>query len=315
MVAIVGSGLAGLLAANLLSHRDPYVYERQFKLPNNHSAVLRFRTSLIGDALNIPFKEVTLIKSSAPWKNPVADALAYSHKNTGTFSSDRSIIKGDVSDKRWIAPPNLIGLMAARLLPHRIYFNYTYNFQEPSSKDPNNPTPIVSTIPMPILMQELEYPHLDKVDFRYSNGFNIKAKIKGCNAYVSLLVPHPDIPFSRVSITGDEIIIETHSQQEEEFPNTFAEMNMSVAIDLLGIDHKRITDITAHRQRYSKINKIDEDIRKDFIFWATDNFGIFSLGRFATWRPGLLLDDLVKDIRLIDKWMSKMDRYSIAMAR
>ncbi len=37
------------------------------------------------------------------------------------------------------------------------------------------------------------------------------------------------------------------------------------------------------------------------MMWATDNFNIYSLGRFATWRPGLLLDDLVNDIRVIQK--------------
>ena len=64
-----------------------------------------------------------------------------------------------------------------------------------------------------------------------------------------------------------------------------------------------------------ELSRIDEELRKDFIYWATDKHNIFSLGRFATWRPGLLLDDLVKDIRLIDKWIDRGDRYALARVR
>jgi hypothetical protein len=33
--------------------------------------------------------------------------------------------------------------------------------------------------------------------------------------------------------------------------------------------------------------------------WATEKFNIYSLGRFATWKPGLLLDDIVGDVNVI----------------
>ncbi|NDG64822.1 MAG: hypothetical protein EBY29_15370, partial [Planctomycetes bacterium] len=54
-------------------------------------------------------------------------------------------------------------------------------------------------------------------------------------------------------------------------------------------------------QPYSKILPIDEGERRKFIVWATDQHGIYSLGRFATWRPGLLMDDVVNDVRVIRK--------------
>jgi hypothetical protein len=40
------------------------------------------------------------------------------------------------------------------------------------------------------------------------------------------------------------------------------------------------------------------------MFWASHNFNVYSLGRFATWRAGLLLDDLVNDIIQIENWIS-----------
>jgi hypothetical protein len=47
--------------------------------------------------------------------------------------------------------------------------------------------------------------------------------------------------------------------------------------------------------------------------WATDNYNIFSLGRFATWRPGLQMDDLVQDVRKIEGWFS--NRYELQKHR
>ena len=55
---IYGAGLAGLLAGNILRKYHPKIYEAQSELPNNHSALLRFRTSDVGTACSIPFKRV-----------------------------------------------------------------------------------------------------------------------------------------------------------------------------------------------------------------------------------------------------------------
>ena len=109
---IVGAGLAGLIAANLLSRYNPVIIEKQSSLPNNHHAVLRFKTLHLSDALHIPFRSGILIKNTLPWNNPVADALAYAHKVTGESRSDRSITKPppkeEKDNERYIAPPDFI---------------------------------------------------------------------------------------------------------------------------------------------------------------------------------------------------------------
>lgn len=113
MTLIIGSGMAGLLAGNMLMKRKPLIIEAQPSLPSNHSAVLRFRSPVVGDVLGIPFKRVNMIKTSVPWQNPVADALAYAYKNSGGYRSDRSIGSGAVvSEERFIAPPDLVLRMA-----------------------------------------------------------------------------------------------------------------------------------------------------------------------------------------------------------
>lgn len=312
-IDIVGCGMAGLLAGKLLAHRSPVIHEIKSELPNNHSAVLRFRSNVVGEALNIPFKPVTMIKTVAHWRNPVADALAYSFKNTGVYRSDRSIVAGTEVGERFIAPSDLIQRLAVR---QEIKFGKPYDGWNGVAGG----AVAISTLPMPILMAMLRYPHCPKFEAR--PGINIRAKIKHCDAYVSVLVPDPEIPFSRVSITKDELIIEIPNINDPgRFTDVVTENNIHYASKLLGLllpemkvmADMPVSDIKVLKQQYHKILPIDDDERKEFIHWASDKYGVYSLGRYATWRPKLLLDDLVKDIRLIDRWIGK--RYEMARHR
>lgn len=302
---IIGAGLAGLLAANMLRHRNPTIFEKQKELPNNHSAVLRFRTSVVGDVVNIPFRKVKMIKAPVPWKNPVADALAYSYKNTSCRRSDRSITQGMVAEERFIAPPGLIGMLAERC-------NIKYDLAYDLAFTNYDGTPVISTMPMHVLMHMLNYKRRDNIPFDFKAGTNIIAKINACDAYVSLLVPDPYCPFSRISVTGDELIIEIPGKTERDLNVNYL---LDTAASMLGLEMNAIYDVTVKEQRYAKILPIPDDDRKEFMHWATVHHNIYSLGRFATWRPNLLLDDLVKDIRLIDKWSSAKSKYDVAMVQ
>jgi hypothetical protein len=277
---------------------EPVVFERQATLPNNHTAVLRFRSTKVADVLGIPFRKVTMIKSAVAWGNPIADALAYSFKATGQYRSDRSIVSGTVVDTRYVAPADLIMRMAGQIPSDAILLDREFDF------DSDWTQPIISTIPMPRLMEILKY---RGPQFRHHSGRNIHAQIADCDAYVSLLIPDPANPITRISITGSEAIIESG---ESDWSNIGI---ITSASALLGIPEDKFSSITVHQQPYAKIQPIDDNIRKDFMYWATDHHGIFSLGRFATWRPGLLADDMVQDVTRISGWIN--DRYSMAKAR
>jgi len=62
-VKIYGAGMAGLLAANMLRRFKPEVCEAQPSLPNNHAALLRFRTDACSRATGIPFRKVSVQKA------------------------------------------------------------------------------------------------------------------------------------------------------------------------------------------------------------------------------------------------------------
>lgn len=315
-ITIVGAGMAGLLCANLL--RVPpgtkiKIIEAQPSLPNNHSAVLRFRTSKIADALgNVAFSRVNLIKDVLPWRNPVADALAYSRKNSGVAQSDRSIVAGRVVGERFIAPSDFI----ARLEQGAIARGATIEFGKYWQHQPGQGS-VISTLPMPALMKMLGYG--ERVPFYSSAALTVRAKVRQCNAYVTLMFPDPFIAYSRASITGDELIVEVPRFNFDAggwpMAQTVAEEIAEKAIQHFGFERDDLSDISAHKQPYAKILPMDDTVRKHFIYSASHNHEVFSLGRFATWRPGLLLDDLVKDIELINNWVVANDRYSMARAR
>lgn len=298
MIKIIGAGMAGLLAARMLYRHDPVVYERASSLPNNHTAVLRFRSPEVGDVLGIPFKKVRVLKGTADWRGPVSSVLAYTDKTLGEYRTDRSIpIKFEVVD-RWIAPPDLIARMAEGI---NVVYDHDHDFLSIESK-------VVSTIPMPDLMDELAY--LPRPKFGYMAGINLRATVERCEAYLSLYVPDPAVRFSRLSVTGSELIIEYQGDRSASDALEY-KVDIIKACAMLGIDPDRVSSHEVYPQKYTKIIPIPETERREFVYWASTLQGrAYSLGRFATWRPGLLMDDLPRDIRFIESMMTgTIDRY------
>lgn len=292
---VVGAGMAGLLAAAMLRDEATEVIEQQDSLPNNHSAVLRFRSSIIADTLNIPFKKVKVYRGIVPWRNHVADSMSYSLKTNGSRTM-RSILNADERMvDRFIAPPDLIRRMAAKV-QCPISFGLSAEF----TRDFTPKIPWVSTIPMPALMKQLNY-H-DIPDFNWKPGTNVIIQLANVSAYCSLYTPDPELPFARLSLTAHELIAECYDDidlTENELHNLVLS-----AIYQFGISENEVMSVEQQSQRYAKILPIDERVRKHFIMWASENYNIYSLGRFATWRPGLLLDDLVQDVRVIQRLAS-----------
>jgi hypothetical protein len=269
------------------------IYEKQAEIPKNHSAVLRFRSSVVGDALNIPFKEVKVTKAIHPWKNPIADAMAYSIKTNGTPTMRSILTAKSETETRFIAPDDLVENMASRVYAP---INFNENIDRAFFRNPDRAEPIISTLPMPVLMRLLDYKV--KLDFTALPGRNYIAVVDGMEAYCSLYVPTPDFPAYRISLSGHYMIVESSMLMGKVSGDR---KFVSDCADLMGLDPKSIVDFEVKNQRQAKILPINDDARKRFILWATEKYNVYSLGRFATWRPGLMMDDVVKDVRVIQK--------------
>jgi len=64
---------------------------------------------------------------------------------------------------------------------------------------------------------------------------------------------------------------------------------------------------TLHKTK--KISSIPSEERHRIIYNATTGHGIYSLGRYATWRPSVMLDDVFEDIFVIKKLLAQ-DQYT-----
>ena len=278
--------------------------ERQPKLPHNHSALLRFRSDAVAKSTHIPFKKVQVIKTVEPHTNVATDALNYSLKVSGRATTDRSIISaysGAISD-RYVAPEDFIEKLAVKV--RRIDYNSSPD--KDLWKDPE--IPIISTIPMHALAEELGYEWPDKIDFSPIPQMNLVGEAIGeVDAYASWYIPNPTHPVSRLSVTGKIVIAECHTFNQS-FDKLLNERDKDAANEIADHFRSSIHDSIAHLLPFgvrqpdmhymgmAKMLPIHEEARKRFILWASENHSVYSLGRYATWRPKLLLDDIPDDV-------------------
>jgi hypothetical protein len=294
--------MAGLLAGAMF-RSGAQVYEAAPSLPNNHHALLRFRTDEIAQHLNIPFQAVEVIKIVKPFRNKVAEAIGYSMKSNGRASL-RSIktAEGRI-DKRFIAPPDFIQqLESIQSSP----VEYDFQVDRPMFKELAFQGPIISTMPMGTLMDILEYP--DKPEFGYRHGWVVKAQLDmPSDLCATIYYPDPAVPIIRATLTGELLQIE----MVEQFDRAMWAVDriMDHVLEDFGIGSRYGYSAELVQQRYAKIVNVDDRERRKFIMWATDEYGIYSLGRFAIWKPGLLLDDVFHDVRKIQAMLRSGTNY------
>jgi hypothetical protein len=306
---IIGAGYTGLLAA--VAFPKATILEARSGPFENHQALLRFRSNYIGDMLNIPFRPVTVLKSI--WLNgeqrpsPRMSNL-YSRKVTGEYHT-RSISNID-SVTRYIAPRDLYDQLL-ELVGDRIKWGAKVQFMNDThiSLGANvinrDGQPILATLPMQNTISACSLGV--SPDFRYSPISTYRANLKPCSeAFSTVYYPSPDFPFYRASITENLLICEMMGG--DEVPQS-ALHTVAHSLGLLTDDIEWKQEF--HKQKYGKIAPIDEGVRRQIIYQLTNKFGIYSVGRFGTWR-NILLDDVYNDIKRI-KELIRMGDYERRM--
>jgi len=297
---IIGAGMAGLLAGNMLRNQEIKIFEGAAALPNNHAALLRFRTRAVSDVTGITFKKVNVIKDvHTEHKTRLAAMASYSMKVNGkpSLRSINSAFGAEVSE-RYIAPPDFIKRMS-NSLESSIVFGYSIDLNFINSVRKRG-DPIISTMPMDALANLLGYKGFTKSKFEKRDGAVLKVGLPvDWEFYATLYLPDDNCLAYRSSITGNEMIIEFPKELESDCDERKLYELAQSYLDNFGLGSQDLRWVKYKKQPYAKIQNIDEAERKDFILWASKEWNIYSLGRFATWRPGLLLDDVVHDVRLI----------------
>lgn len=293
MQTIVGAGLSGLIAAH--SWRVADIFEERAHPGENHKALLRFRTNEVAVLTGIPFRAVTVRKGI--WdhelrtfvKPSIQLANAYSKKVIGRVVNDRSIWNLEPVE-RFIAPEDFYDQLLSHV-GNRVAWGQSFNLRGTS---PDNPA--VVTAPLPSILNALDIT-LD-IGFRCAPITVRRYRIPDCDVYQTVYVPDERLNLYRMSITGSMLIMESIQREVQHHTDPAVELQQAVHAFGLGDNKLRIVTLDEHTQRFGKIAPIDNALRRGMLARLSQEHGIFTLGRFATWRNSLL-DDLPKDIGVI----------------
>jgi len=288
---IAGAGLAGLIAGHIFPRSE--ITERSEGPGQMHQALLRFRSDEVARVTNIPFAPALVRKAihfDGEFCQPnIRLANLYSQK-VASKVLNRSI--WDIEPvTRYIAPPDFY----ERLLDavgHRIAWGTSIDRELGGSDS------LLSTIPMPdmIRIARITAP---AIDFDRAPITVQRFRVRGAAVHQTIYWPGPETPVYRASITGDLLIIESMGQEE---------VAISRILHAFGLDWSTVDEVGKVQQRFGKIAPIPAAIRREVIYRLTLERGVYSVGRFATWR-NILLDDVVKDLRLVQQMIGQKDQY------
>jgi hypothetical protein len=208
--------------------------------------------------------------------------------------------------ERFIAPANFVEQMANSVT---VCFGEDGRFCIDHMEEKNQYTPVISTIPMQVLMDSVAWE--PKPLFSSSPIWTMVAKIEEprIDVYQTLYYPGLSMSIYRASLTGNQLIMEFIRDPGCESVHDQI-MMITRVLENFGIRHAVAEEVEIKKQHLGKIFPVDELTRKNFIFQMSDKRHIYSLGRFATWRQ-ILLDDLVKDIQFIEDFITQRDLYAV----
>ena len=303
-IRIIGAGLAGLIAA---CHFQDAEIQEAGPVKATHKALLRFRDKGVSALTGIPFKEVTVRKAIYGIDGLVSEctiplANQYARKVTGTLSS-RSIWSLE-SVQRYIAPDDFYDQLVERHAG-RIYPNQPVTKISEADKALYS---TISTAPLPVILAAagMEAPQL-KLDRAAINV--ARFRVPNCDVYQTVYFPAPHLRVFRASITGDILIVESVAYENAP-PSAHMsdEAELSTILYAFGIGDMRddLEPLEKVNQKYGKIVPLPSDQRHAILYELTTRFGVYSLGRFATWR-NILLDDVAQDIVTVDRLVNASD--------
>lgn len=304
---IYGAGLAGLLAAT--AFQDAPIFEAGAEGSTTHKALLRFRTPYVGNFTSIDFRKVRVHKGvfyDGKFVQPdIRLSNMYSQKVIGKLA-DRSIWNLEAVD-RYVAPEDFIEQLVDRH-KSRIHYNHAVTVDDIVEAKQSNVN-IISTIPMPV-MQKIVAPmndpfglalHANVPEFKAAPINVERYRVKDADVFQTIYFPDPDTDLYRASITKDMLIAESVIDG-----NSFLGYYHPTVDDLekaFGLRSGSLEPISKTKQSFGKIAPIDDVWRKQFQFRLTHDHGIYSLGRFGTWR-NILLDDVLQDLDVVKKMMN-----------
>jgi hypothetical protein len=172
----------------------------------------------------------------------------------------------------------------------------------------------ISTLPMPVILDvamrsdpdgnsEWEQHRGDDAALKAEPITVLRGKLLPeikCSVNQTIYFPESELNTYRATLEKTDIIIESVEELEDE--------EITKVLNAFGL--ARSMTIGKWRQNiqpYGKIVEIGDDLRRSIIYQLTDKYNIYSLGRFATWRP-LRADQLVKDVHKVERMVRQSEQ-------
>ena len=293
-VVIIGAGMAGSVAAGAMSSSVPVVYDS--KKDNggtglgDHYAIMRLRSADIGKYLGCGLSEITVYKAvlygGRLWVEPsITMNNLYSIKTHSELGIRSLQELGKV--KRYLLPPFRC--------PAQVEYDHKACSVKPGLITFSNGNEVeydvcISTMPMPALLGACSINH--DMEFCANPIYIARATLNiKSSVHQTIYIPEPSTPVYRMTLENRVIILES----TEPFSGLGG---MSEAISPFGLGVEDCSDFTFHTQHAGKMVSVDDNKRRFFIMKLTDEFGIYSFGRYALWKP-IRADHLIGDIENI----------------
>lgn len=306
-IAIIGAGLSGVMAYKFFKEMDYVESIKVFeKSPaesflTNHSAILRVKTLDVINILKCRYSEIKIEKNYFydDCLSPVPTIKSkneYSRKVTGEIH-ERSIGMENENRTRY-----LIELSSIKVDLYDFCFSTDF-FSQQEKFDV-----IISTIPMPDLLLKKKISLDEEFCLKAVATINAKSSVK-INTNQTIYVSDPEYSCYRISIQQNQAVIAEFADLDPEI--SYGEFNS--LIELFALQEKDMSEIKHNVLSYGKIIPINSDYRKHLIMKLSEEYSIYSLGRFAIWKNSVGADDVAKDIRKIEtmlrinKWERKYE--------
>lgn len=303
---IVGAGLTGLIAAH--AWPQALVVEAVSGPTGSHHALLRFRSDAVARLTGVEFRRVTVRKgiwSCGTFQEPnLRLANLYARKVLGErrLTAERSIWRVDAAE-RFIAPDDLYEQLVDAV-GDRIVWGEPYT---PTRRDA---AWVVSTAPLPVMLELCPLDGVEDLDAQFCRtAIRVRRwRAPRVDLFQTVYFPDPETPLYRASITGSLLIVEEVIRFGLAEPEPLRWIE-----DAFGLDVADMDPLDDAQQSYGKVDPLPDDLRKRLLYGLTTQHGIYSLGRFATWR-NILLDDVVNDIAVIKRLMRMTVPYDLHRA-
>lgn len=301
---ILGAGISGKIAQHFFKEKTPSVYDKKHKeeVFSGHKALMRTSDPRIGFILGSDMEKITVDKAVF-WKGEILSKSylsacnMYSRKVSGGLHR-RSIYSMEPVE-RYLLPSNLF---CENVFFDKKVLKITRDRKVIFGDDTEISYDLcISTIPITELAEACGI-KLGK-DCFFKQPIYVSRVFLDCPCSINQTVYIPELHLNcyRMTIQKGIVIIESVGDFS-------TEKEIEYLFEAVGIkEFFNPKSIKNFKQEYGKLSCSDDLARRSLILTLTEEFNIYSFGRFAIWSD-VMMKDLIQDVERIKKLISLSER-------